>query len=257
MSWVAIDRGVKAVGQFGLEGPVERWRALRDTIRFPQAFSHVSLVNAPGTCRGAVVRLCRGGGVEQEIASVFVSTRLLGQTERGNDGDRAQAGRKAAMSARRTRFPAARPTLRGIMSVVAASALVLAVATQPGAHWSVFLLFLILIPFVAIYLAIYPEVLLPLTRPLRCPSCSKWSLERVAIVSFGPRLFRCSSCGAGYKRAFLGGFWRAVESSQDDAVHESTGQAESPKFEPWSAGDERPGSANIDSLVRNHRQRHR
>ena len=32
MAWVAIDRMVKAVERFGLEGPVERWRGLRATI---------------------------------------------------------------------------------------------------------------------------------------------------------------------------------------------------------------------------------
>ena len=32
MVWVAFDRAVKSVEQFGMEGPVERWRALRDTI---------------------------------------------------------------------------------------------------------------------------------------------------------------------------------------------------------------------------------
>lgn len=32
MSWVAFDRAVKAVERFGLEGPVERWRALRDSV---------------------------------------------------------------------------------------------------------------------------------------------------------------------------------------------------------------------------------
>ncbi len=32
MAWVAMDRAVKAVEQFGLPGPVERWRALRETI---------------------------------------------------------------------------------------------------------------------------------------------------------------------------------------------------------------------------------
>ncbi|HTU23314.1 MAG TPA: glycoside hydrolase family 15 protein [Gemmataceae bacterium] len=32
MAWVAFDRAVKAVEQFELEGPVERWRGLRDTI---------------------------------------------------------------------------------------------------------------------------------------------------------------------------------------------------------------------------------
>jgi GH15 family glucan-1,4-alpha-glucosidase len=32
MAWVAADRAVKAVEQFGLSGPVERWRGLRDEI---------------------------------------------------------------------------------------------------------------------------------------------------------------------------------------------------------------------------------
>ncbi len=32
MAWVAFDRGVKSARQFGLEGPVERWVALRDRI---------------------------------------------------------------------------------------------------------------------------------------------------------------------------------------------------------------------------------
>jgi GH15 family glucan-1,4-alpha-glucosidase len=32
MAWVAFDRAVKAVERFGLEGPAERWRALRDQV---------------------------------------------------------------------------------------------------------------------------------------------------------------------------------------------------------------------------------
>jgi GH15 family glucan-1,4-alpha-glucosidase len=32
MAWVAFDRGVKAVEEFGLEGPVDRWRSLRDEV---------------------------------------------------------------------------------------------------------------------------------------------------------------------------------------------------------------------------------
>jgi GH15 family glucan-1,4-alpha-glucosidase len=32
MAWVAFDRAVKAVERFGLDGPVERWREIRDTI---------------------------------------------------------------------------------------------------------------------------------------------------------------------------------------------------------------------------------
>jgi GH15 family glucan-1,4-alpha-glucosidase len=32
MAWVAMDRAVKAVERFGLEGPAERWRAMRQEI---------------------------------------------------------------------------------------------------------------------------------------------------------------------------------------------------------------------------------
>ena len=33
MCWVAFDRGIRAVESYGLAGPVERWRAVRDRIR--------------------------------------------------------------------------------------------------------------------------------------------------------------------------------------------------------------------------------
>jgi GH15 family glucan-1,4-alpha-glucosidase len=33
MAWVAVDRAVKAVQEFSLAGPVDRWTELRDTIR--------------------------------------------------------------------------------------------------------------------------------------------------------------------------------------------------------------------------------
>jgi GH15 family glucan-1,4-alpha-glucosidase len=32
MAWVAVDRAVKAVEQHGMKGPLDKWRALRDTI---------------------------------------------------------------------------------------------------------------------------------------------------------------------------------------------------------------------------------
>jgi GH15 family glucan-1,4-alpha-glucosidase len=32
MAWVAMDRAVKSIEQFGLDGPVDRWRAVRDAI---------------------------------------------------------------------------------------------------------------------------------------------------------------------------------------------------------------------------------
>ena len=32
MAWVAFDRGIRACERFGLEGPVARWRTLRDQL---------------------------------------------------------------------------------------------------------------------------------------------------------------------------------------------------------------------------------
>jgi len=32
MAWVAVDRAIKAVERFGMEGPVDRWRAMREAI---------------------------------------------------------------------------------------------------------------------------------------------------------------------------------------------------------------------------------
>jgi GH15 family glucan-1,4-alpha-glucosidase len=32
MAWVAVDRAVRAIEQFGLEGPLEKWKQFRDTI---------------------------------------------------------------------------------------------------------------------------------------------------------------------------------------------------------------------------------
>src|SRR6185369_8822261 len=32
MAWVALDRAVKSIEQFRLEGPLERWRSIRDHL---------------------------------------------------------------------------------------------------------------------------------------------------------------------------------------------------------------------------------
>jgi GH15 family glucan-1,4-alpha-glucosidase len=32
MTWVAFDRGIRAVQDFGLDGPLDQWRRIRDTI---------------------------------------------------------------------------------------------------------------------------------------------------------------------------------------------------------------------------------
>jgi GH15 family glucan-1,4-alpha-glucosidase len=32
MAWVAFGRAVRSIGEFGLEGPIDRWRVIRDSI---------------------------------------------------------------------------------------------------------------------------------------------------------------------------------------------------------------------------------
>jgi GH15 family glucan-1,4-alpha-glucosidase len=32
MAWVALDRGIRAIEECGLDGPAERWRAVRRAI---------------------------------------------------------------------------------------------------------------------------------------------------------------------------------------------------------------------------------
>jgi GH15 family glucan-1,4-alpha-glucosidase len=32
MAWVAVERAIRAVEEFGLDGPVAKWRRLRDAI---------------------------------------------------------------------------------------------------------------------------------------------------------------------------------------------------------------------------------
>jgi GH15 family glucan-1,4-alpha-glucosidase len=32
MAWVAFDRAIRSIEEFGLDGPLDRWRAIRDTI---------------------------------------------------------------------------------------------------------------------------------------------------------------------------------------------------------------------------------
>jgi GH15 family glucan-1,4-alpha-glucosidase len=32
MAWVAFDRAIKSAEEFGMHGPIEEWKAIRDTI---------------------------------------------------------------------------------------------------------------------------------------------------------------------------------------------------------------------------------
>ncbi|MGZ8389241.1 MAG: hypothetical protein ACXWVL_01335 [Rhodoplanes sp.] len=58
--WLAFDRAIKSAEAFGLEGSLDRWRALRRLVgNFPQAFSHVALVDS------AYLFLSRPGQLQQ------------------------------------------------------------------------------------------------------------------------------------------------------------------------------------------------
>ena len=75
MAWVAFDRSVKAVQQLGVEGPVERWTALRDRIH-------------DEVCRNAFDPALRMAGTLAAIERRLVSDGLVfrygtGQTEDG------------------------------------------------------------------------------------------------------------------------------------------------------------------------------
>jgi GH15 family glucan-1,4-alpha-glucosidase len=64
MAWVAADRAVKAVERHGREGPVDRWRVLRDTI-------HADVcVNGFNAERNAFVQYYGGGRLDASLLMI-------------------------------------------------------------------------------------------------------------------------------------------------------------------------------------------
>jgi GH15 family glucan-1,4-alpha-glucosidase len=64
MAWVAADRAVKAVERHGREGPVDRWRVLRDTI-------HADVcVNGFNAERNAFVQFYGGGRLDASLLMI-------------------------------------------------------------------------------------------------------------------------------------------------------------------------------------------
>lgn len=61
MCWVAFDRGVCAVEEYGQEGPVDRWRAIRDEIR------HDVEANGYDADRGCFVQHYGGSGLDASL----------------------------------------------------------------------------------------------------------------------------------------------------------------------------------------------
>ena len=61
MAWVAFDRGIKAVEDFGLSGPVERWREVREAIRDDV------LANGWNEARGSFVQSYGGDALDASL----------------------------------------------------------------------------------------------------------------------------------------------------------------------------------------------
>ena len=69
MAWVAFDRAVRYVEEFGLDGPVDRWRAIRDEIhaevlaaRLERGEAHVRTVVRLGPTSMRPCCSCRSSG---------------------------------------------------------------------------------------------------------------------------------------------------------------------------------------------------
>jgi GH15 family glucan-1,4-alpha-glucosidase len=61
MAWVAVDRAVKAVERFGLKGPVDEWRRLRDDIHeqvCTSATTHSAVASCSTTAAAISTRAC-------------------------------------------------------------------------------------------------------------------------------------------------------------------------------------------------------
>jgi GH15 family glucan-1,4-alpha-glucosidase len=82
MCWVALDRGIRMAELLHAAGCVERWTAERKAIRdailergwseeagaFPQAFSHIGLVNAAWAIQQAESRQCGIGAAGRRVS---------------------------------------------------------------------------------------------------------------------------------------------------------------------------------------------
>ena len=111
------------------------------------------------------------------------------------------------------------------------------------------LVFVFLVP-----IAVVRDIILPMVRGVECPACGDWGLQRVSVVPFGSRYYRCSACGLRCKRDMLS-TWRAVKGPADEAHYHPKNDEARFEVEPWNEDDVQAGSKTIDALVRNQRRR--
>ncbi len=145
------------------------------------------------------------------------------------------------------------------MLVVAATALMLAIASTPGLI-STLGRVLITTTIVAVGLFLAARQVVDLVAGHRCPTCDKRGLERRAVLSFGERFYLCPSCGTRCRRNLIGLFgmfiWSDASGPEYDLLYQKP-----PEEDPWNAP---PGLEDEDyvyskthvNLVRNKRQRH-
>jgi hypothetical protein len=159
------------------------------------------------------------------------------------------------MSSEQSWFTKPRFSLRGIMLMVLLCALIVCARTQPGFIRSFGLLALVSGPLVMVYVVLHADRALPFLGGPSCPVCGERKLGRVAVVSFGPRFYRCTACGARCKIAFLSGHLREVKSALDLSRFEPKAQLGPWDVEEWDDPDGPQDVKTIASLVRNQRRR--
>ncbi|HEV3166581.1 MAG TPA: hypothetical protein VGZ22_21330 [Isosphaeraceae bacterium] len=144
-----------------------------------------------------------------------------------------------------------------LLHVVAAIALIGLIAWMLGAIGVSFplgVLGVFLILFVAVPTYVLREIV-PVLRGESCPGCGAEGFERLSVVPFGARYYRCRECGLRCKRLALG-TWEDAKDPEDAVHFQPKGEETKLVIEPWREGDNQPGSEAIDSLVRNQRHRH-
>src|SRR5262249_5830479 len=145
-------------------------------------------------------------------------------------------------------------TIARMMRWVLLAAVLAALVTRPVVTGQLFIAAATIVAFFLVPTVLVTDVILPLTRGMRCPACGAWTLQRVAVSSFGPRYYRCSQCQARYKRDALGPGLVEAE-KEDDPFYQPKERGDPWDIESAPDDDEQHGSKTIDSLVSNQRRR--
>ena len=95
-----------------------------------------------------------------------------------------------------------------------------------------------------------------LTCGTTCPRCGMGDVHRVAVISFGPRYYRCGACQARLKRD-AGGALLPAKGPEDALAFLPATAVSPPGLEPVAdpVADAEHGWRSLDALVSN--QRHR